>query len=109
MPFDGTGFEIETKPAIAEPWRRVLMDAADRIEWLGWTTSAAQKNPPGAVCAVLAMPCGDMAAKDDAIEHLAHYLGNEGLIGRGCIYRWNDAPGRAAAEVCATLRACAAS
>lgn len=111
MPFDGTDY----RPDVAlEPWRDVLLRAADRLERIGWSslnpsvwlTLSMLLWPKRRECALVAIinaaRDADAASTKARIRFMRH-------IGGGPIHCWNDAPGRTAAEVCAALRACARS
>lgn len=106
---DALGFLPDTKPGVAEPWRKVLLDAADYIEAHGWCQWSLEDSD-GRVCAIGGML---RAVSVDhhttferpqeyrqAITHLHHYLnGGAGFF--------NNAHGRTASEVTAALRTCA--
>lgn len=112
MPFDSTGFEIAPQ-VVTEPWRKVLLDAADHLERYGWCSYAAHEAGKPS-CAGLAIY---RIGKEHGIEtqvHLAKFLnlppawnetGDSAYI--EALFRWNDTPGRTAAEVIAALRSCA--
>src|SRR5258708_4656055 len=105
---DARGFKIET-PAESEPWRKVLMDAADYIQAHGWWNNGAVSlwrdllclsragTKRGGVCAIIALGRVDTGGAKDwvvAYDKLRAFLGMH-------IDKWNDAPGRTAAKVCA--------
>jgi hypothetical protein len=111
MPFDGQTTDHQTKPETheREAWRRVLLDAADTLEKDGWCQgNSHEKNARpernGRYCIYTAMG-------GDRIEASQKLAGHLGLAFKGfvTIWRWNDTPGRTAAEVTAALRACARS
>ena len=86
---------------VLEPWRRVLLDAADYIEGHGWCQHEMYNG--GKVCALGAIVV--------ASRKFAH---NDGGAGRrmveylaGPVHLWNDAPSRTQREVTDGLRACA--
>lgn len=89
-------------PETPEGWRRDLVSAAERIERDGFWQLCVPSESLNPVCVILALP----AEWEDAGDRLAAFLG---LSHRRMLPRWNDAPGRTAAEVCAALRACARS
>ena len=85
-----------------EPWRKLLLDAADGIEAKGHAKGMIDDS--GAMCVVGAL---SFAARErwrliiEAIEPLRIFLGVP------CVVDWQDAPERTAAEVIDTMRACA--
>jgi hypothetical protein len=122
-PFDGTDFKVEAD-VVVEPWRDVLLRAADRIERDGWWTQAPQPESPlrvlwrslwllpaphapngRNVCAMLAI---SRAGKEMGAEWLGAHDRLRNFVGDR-IDRWNDAPGRTASEVIQALRDCAKS
>lgn len=109
---DALGFLPDTKPDVAEPWRKVLLDAADYIEAHGWRHGHGGSSGGGPVCAWVAttavvkhspkaFPVG---ASWEADQQFARFLG----VPDACsIPNWNDAPDRTTAKVTTALRACA--
>lgn len=105
---DATGFlKIET-PTVTEPWRKVLLDAADYIEAHGWCPET-ERRPCGvgkmgevcpAVAVVMVMP--DEATMEEANERFEKWSGGE------CFVAYNGHC-KTAAEVCEALRQCARS
>lgn len=100
-----------------EPWRQVLLDAADYIEAHGWAQGTRQCGE--AVCAhgAIAMVltgnaceacAGEVAVVDILIPFLQRRFPDE-HIGSFGVGPWNNASNRTAAEVCAALRDCANS
>lgn len=103
---DGSTFKIEV-PLTVEPWRKVLLDAADYIERNGWwqPSTGVGENNPNAACPINAVPFKD-CYPDGPLSRFARFLN---LRDEHKIPEWNDAPGRTAVEVCAALRSCAES
>ena len=109
MPFDGTGYLARPEAdVVTEPWRKVLLDAADYIEAHGLAKNTLC-NERGQRCALGAIY--ESTVYDDGVEtpakigahrRLTDYLGQP-------ISSWNNAKGRTAAEVCDALRSCARS
>lgn len=106
MPFDGIGFQVETKPLATEPWRQVLLDAADYIEAHGWCPETSGHmmgvGDNGEVCPAVAVANvvvndGDMEAANQAFQR---WSGGANFISfnRRCMD---------ATEVTAALRSCA--
>ena len=97
---------VETKkegeaPSQFEPWRQLLLNAADYIEIYGWCQN--QRSLDGRVCAIGAIEAVAYGqSKDAARRALIEYLGE-------CIVVWNDAPGQTEVEVVAAMRDCARS
>jgi hypothetical protein len=97
----------------AEPWRQMLLDAADYIDVHGW----CQKQPlnkHGNVCAVGAVyavdnSLGVLTGKattgsvmaSEALERLRKYTGSS------TVWLWNDKPWRTKEEVVFVIRECA--
>lgn len=117
---DARGFVTPTAPLTEtplEPWRAVLLDAADYIEAHGWTAQTG-RDRDGRVCAWIAIDSPTRldkfpmtpeqrkrrAAGEFAEEQFAAFVG---VPGPSSIPIWNDTPGRTAAEVTAALRECA--
>ena len=94
----------------AEPWRQVLLHAADLIDRIGWCQHT-ECDDKGRVCAAealmrVAYATHDMASTYSfAICRLSYFV----TSGRqsGAAIAWNDAEGRTAAEVTGAMRACA--
>jgi hypothetical protein len=107
---------VETKPEVAtEPWRKVLLDAADYIDAHGWCQNDLY-SADGAVCLVGAIKASSGMPIDDSRWHdypnTALSLGKvEKFLrtDRRGAAGWNDTPGRTAAGVTAALRECARS
>lgn len=119
-PFDAVGFQVETKPQIvAEPWRKVLMDAADYIEAHGWCQhSVATDDGRACLNGAIKIAGGmnpqasnwrDYPAVIIATEAMRSRVGlpDQYFAGHRDATLWNDTPGRTAAEVCNALRECA--
>ncbi len=83
---------------ITEPWRRVLLDAANYIEQHGWCQGAYRGG--SAVCPIRAIVTVDPFHEHGATLRMRKYVG-------GHVEAWNDAPGRTQDEVVGALRACA--
>lgn len=93
---------VPPAPVVTEPWRQVLLDAADYIEAHGWSQGCWSRN---------GMPCALWAIIKIGADHdlvAMAQMGMEKRIG-GKVAKWNDAPGRTSTEVCATLREVARS
>ena len=105
MPFDAENFT--TTEVELEPWRRVLLDAAQYIREHGWCQNTVSTKD-GRVCAVGAIGAAYEAAFHDkgcgiaitAMEHLDRHLS---ISGPWSIPKWNDAPGRTAEDVVAAM------
>jgi hypothetical protein len=100
-----------TKPKpkiITEPWRQILLDAADLIEEKGWIQGTFYKRGEG-YCIFGALT--KVASKhDNSQSHLRaaqHQLQRH--KSRRSIMRWNDADGRSKEEVLTALRTVALS
>lgn len=99
-------WEVKTKAPTIEPWRQVLLDAADLLEREGHCKgqfyAEGARCTIGAICKVttnaITKPLG--SGVPEAIGRLCNVAGPY-------IPDWNDAPGRTAFEVIATLRAVA--
>lgn len=102
-------------PQPLEPWRQVLLDAAQRLRERGWCQHALCNVQTGANCALGAMydfrPTGERKYKafvsfNDGAgashEKLTTFLNEP-------ISEWNNAPGRTAEEVINTLEKVARS
>ena len=111
---------VETKregETTIEPWRKVLLDAADYIEKHGWCQGRIG-NAGESVCAVGAMwmafdgtiPKQANWVKDRAVDQAYRAMCNYVMCNyvRSYPAEWNDEPGRTAAEVTAAMRECAA-
>lgn len=86
-----------------EPWRQVLLDAADYIEAHGWCQNALEDHD-GSVCVLGAIKA--VGGVITGFSLLAHCALNSHV---GGTFVWNDAPGRTSTEVCAVLREVARS
>lgn len=92
---------LAESPVALEPWRDVLLRAAQNIESKGWWQKGRHgTRDPNSVCVILAMPPGFI----EACKIFAKYVGVQTARD---LPNWNDTPGRTAAEVTAALRACA--
>lgn len=105
---DALGFLPDTKPDVAEPWRKVLLDAADYIDKHGWcpegTGNGNGRGDNGEVCPVIAM----VEVSGRGLGQVARWLAYdkfEEITGGELISLNRDAT--SAAEVTAALRACA--
>ena len=113
MPFDQTNF-VEAKPEVElEPWRRVLLDAAQYIREHGWCQNSVRTDD-GRVCAIGAIGMAYDAAFHNsrcceiaitAMNHLDATLARKGHLPD--IVKFNDAPGRTAEEVARAMEECA--
>jgi hypothetical protein len=96
--------------AKAEPWREVLLDAADLIDRIGWCQHTLCDDK-GRVCAAEALMrvtyCAhDVATYNIAMARLSDFV-TFGMHSMA-VLAWNDAADRTAAEVADGMRACAA-
>ena len=105
MPFDQTNF-VEAKPEVElEPWRRVLLDAAQIVR-KGWCQNAIERG--GKYCAIGALyvasgnPAISGVLKGPAMRAFGELWDSVGRIDE-----WNNAPGRTAEEVAAAMEECA--
>ncbi len=114
MLYDNKRWEVKA-PVVRseEPWRKLLLDAADVIEQRGWC-QCRLGTQDGAVCAggavLSAGNCweGHLSSNPIAAEaarRLRAHIGPGYTCGN--IASWNDEPGRTKEEVLATLRAVA--
>jgi len=92
-----------------EPWRKILLDAADRIERNGHAKGALITET-GAQCALGAIhnwrfDRGVLTAslRTDASAYASRRL--DQMVGN--VVKWNNAPERTAEEVITTMRTCA--
>ena len=85
-------------PIVIEPWRGVLLIAADYIEQHGWCQGGWTDGER--VCALQAIRLQDSLYGSNAQNKLRDFLGRD-------VATWNDRKGRTQQEVTATLRACA--
>ncbi len=89
-----------------EPWRQMLLDAADLLERDGWCQGAYQDDD-GHHCALGALDAVfGSKTSFKAIDWSAYARVNERLqdaVGLQIVH-WNDAKGRTAEEVISTLR-----
>ncbi|SRR5258708_21278602 len=100
-------WEAPTVPVELEPWRRLLLDAADLLETHKWCQgSLARGNAVCAVGSVYLAHFGDREtvvewsvhpAVTEAIEMVARHIGTE-------VAEWNDRSGRTKAQVIAMFR-----
>ena len=111
--------ETETNPD--EPWRALLLRAAEVIEERGWT-QGSYCDGDGGVCAMGAISVG-AGYPPESIDGLANYVSGKAVMklikvidpqGKfvdriGSIPDWNDTRGRTKEEVIAALRTAAAS
>lgn len=93
----------------------VLLSAADRVQFQGWTQFAYAQDANGKVvgasnpeavrwCAKGALKAEDPNHFHNAVFRVEDYLG-QGNPRWGCDMRiWNDTPGRTAGEVADTMR-----
>ena len=112
MPFDQTNF-VEAKPEVElEPWRVVLLEAAQYIREHGWCQGTISTDD-GRVCAIGALSAAYEAAfhhrgceiATTAMEHLDATLARKGHLPD--IVKFNDAPGRTAEDVALAMEECA--
>ena len=98
-------FDPRWDKAKAEPWRQVLLDAADLIDRIGWCQHT-ECDHNGRVCAAEALmrvAAHDVTTYAVAMTHLSCFVASPKTVPE-----WNDAEGRTAAEVTDGMRACAA-
>ena len=93
----------------AEPWRQVLLDAADYIDRIGWCQHAL-RDDKGGVCAAealtsVAYTVHDIATYAEATTRLSIFV-TSGAHSMAVV-EWNDDERRTAAEVTDAMRACA--
>jgi hypothetical protein len=88
-----------------EPWRQVLLDAADSIERLGWIQHAlGTGSGPRCVLGAIHFAGAERGSgwlwtgTIDAVTKM------HAALGRNNLPVWNDAPGRTKDEVLALLR-----
>jgi hypothetical protein len=102
---DGSGFKIEV-PVVVEPWRKVLLDAADYIDVHGWCRGGyGDDGGPRCILGAIrsVVPAHSVFTRGVALAAVNVFAARFGFA----VSDWNDTPGRTAAEVCAALRACA--
>lgn len=100
----------EGEAKTADLWRDLLLRAADAIEKFGHAKNALCE-PSGAMCAIGALNFADRGSAvtgQDSSANLSAWTHLCRAVG-GSVVEWNNAPGRTAAEVVATMRAAAAS
>jgi hypothetical protein len=102
------GHEMGFKVTI-EPWRQVLLDAADYIDRVGWCQHTLREDG-GRVCAAealmtVAYAAHDVATYEGAMICLSSFVtsGKHSMA----VVKWNDDQGRTAAEVTGAMRASA--
>lgn len=94
----------------AEPWRQVLLDAADLIDRIGWCQHRLRDHN-GRVCAAealmkVAYAIHDPATYAVAMTRLSDFVASAEQFPLA-VLDWNDAEERTAGEVTGTMRACA--
>lgn len=105
-----------------EPWRQLLLDAADLIEQKGLAKLELQQKKTGAVClqgSMMIIGYGRTISLEEMnkqfpfyIKKLSKHLGTGGWTiegKRNRLAKWNNAPERTGPEVIAAMRACANS
>ena len=98
--------QVETKPI--EPWRRILLNAADFMERRGHVKGSLCDDD-GRVCVIAAINFVDYGAYHWGIDSDASTIAWDRLckhIG-GSPIAFNNSPDRTGAEIIATMRACA--
>ena len=92
-----------------EPWRRVLLDAADFIDRNGWCQHTLHDDK-GHVCAAealrtVAYTAHDMGSYAGAMTRLSKFVtpGEHSVA----VVKWNDDDSRTATEVTGAMRVCA--
>ncbi len=88
----------------AEPWRQVLLSAANLIERIGWCQHT-ERDSKGRVCASEALM--RVAADDVASYALAVTRLSDFVAAPMSVPEWNDVEGRTATEVKNAMRICA--
>ena len=101
MLLDTQPYKVPAVTEPIEPWRQLLLDAADLIERTHWWNGKSVARPRPAYCALTAITmAGDthgVSLAHEAATYFSHYVG----IGDQRIPHWNDAPGRTKVEVLA--------
>ena len=87
-----------------EPWRQLLLDAADLIERTNWWNGISLARPTYCVLTAIGT-VGKNTVAYKAATHFSNYVG----MGNQSIPQWNDAPGRTKEEVLAAMRGAARS
>lgn len=87
-----------------EPWRELLLKAADVIRESGWCQHSVEYN--GTVCLFGAMLIADGCNPWDTLSPLSMVAANQ-LGGITTAVNFNDTPGRTADEVIAALEGAA--
>lgn len=85
-------------PVQLEPWRQVLLNAANQLESKGWCQNMV-RDKEGRMCAVGAI-ANQSALYGEAILVLQKFVG-------GSVVSWNNAPTRTKEEVVTAMRTCA--
>lgn len=102
---DALGFLPDTKPDVAEAWRKVLLDAADYIDEHGWCPEGVGAHgsiDDGRVCPAIA--CYRVAGFGLGILTASQFMRKTGRD-----FPQFNAACSSAAEVTSALRACARS
>jgi len=97
-----------------EPWRKALMDAADKIRTHGWFQMGCGgvNDGPESICAAIAINDVVLGYGEDVIIRQrirTAFIEHMGFRGWTDIMKWNDVPGRTKAEVIAALEDAALS
>jgi hypothetical protein len=87
-----------------EPWRQVLLDAADLLDEVGWCQHRAS-DEYGRMCAGNAI---QLVARSSIAQHEAHMKLIQ-ATGYGGVPNWNDRGGMTKERVTSTMRRVAAS
>jgi hypothetical protein len=89
-----------------EPWRQVLLDAANYIDLVGWCQHT-MRDDNGRVCAAEALMTVAQTGHDyaGAVTSLSNFVtsGEHSMA----VVKWNDDEGCTAAQVTGAMRACA--
>jgi hypothetical protein len=92
----------------AEPWRLLLLEAADLIDHIGWCQRILS-DENGRVCAAEALMrvayAYDVGTDAEVMSRLANFVSAEEHS--MAVVKWNDDESRTAAEVTGAMRACA--
>ena len=104
MLLDTQPYKVPSVTEPIEPWRQLLLDAADLIERTNWWNGKSLERPT--YCALTAITTvGENAVAYKAATHFSIYVG----MGNQSIPQWNDTPGRTKEEVLAAMRGAARS
>jgi hypothetical protein len=101
---------VETKREgevkVQEPWRQILIGAADALEQHGWIQGALQTNRGRCVLGAIGANWG-LTTDADKCDAAAKFLAHINLLSQDDpwgLAAWNDEPGRTKGEVVTALR-----